>query len=345
MQAAIAACRVPNAGKMSITPFQSLNATLFIRAHDRINPAGDMISLPIALLLQGFLSAFSAPVHFHRKYYEQVPHELVKTLRNKSVLMVGDSMMRYHYMTVVYNLRHRSLIHADMNPNPAEEFTWGTYNTFFKGSTNLLAPYEHCDCFRPLVKPNMETMIENRFYHDPVLNITVTFYLYLGNHTVGHWLPGGDDSLRTPHPEETPYHWLYSLEEFLQRVVPYLEYKPTIFILNVGLWTNKFSSDMGLIDTIANYSVANFETTIWKTSNYYNTHEGIGWSPADHRWYEKSKEFPSILFHDLAWTVNVGSELYWDICHFRAPVYWRITAELVALLNSVVDHRTLLIKV
>lgn len=82
-----------------------------------------MILFAIVLLLQGFLSAFAVPVQFHRKYYEQVPHELVKTLRNKSVLMVGDYLMRYHYLTVVYNLRHRTLIHADMSPNTVEEFT------------------------------------------------------------------------------------------------------------------------------------------------------------------------------------------------------------------------------
>ena len=303
-----------------------------------------MILFAIVLLLQGFLSAISVPVQFHRKYYEQVPHELVKTLRNKSVLMVGDSLMRYHYLTVVYNLRHRTLIHADMTPNTVEEFTWGSYNTFFKGSTDLLAPYEFCDCFRPLVHPNMESMIENRFYHDPVLNITVTLFLYLGNHTVGHWLPGQDDSLRTPHPEETPYHWLYSLEEFLQRVVPNLEHRPNIFVLNVGFWSNNFSNDMSIIDTIGNYSVANFETFIWKTTNYKQNHEGQGWSSADDRWFAKSQEFPSILFHDLAWTLHVGSELYWDMYHFRAPVYWRITAEFIALLNSAVDHRTLHLK-
>ena len=166
------------------------------------------------------------------------------------------------------------------------------------------------------------------------MNVSITFYLYLGNHTVGHWLPGQDDSLRIPHPDETPFNWLYSLEDFLTKIVPKLERKPTIFILNSGFWPNKFQSDMDFLDRIANYSVANFDTTIWKTTNYNQNHD-VGVRTVDDRWLLKTQEFPTLLLHDLAWTLNVGAEHYWDLYHFRAAVYWRITAELIALLQSV----------
>ena len=294
-----------------------------------------MASFVTFLLLQGFLSSYSEPIQFHRKHYEHVPHELAKILRDQSVLMVGDSLMRYHYMSLVYNLRHRSLIHPDMTPNSVAELSWGgSYNTFFKGSTSLFAPYEFCDCHRPQALPLSQLrMFENRFYHDPVLNVSVSFFFFCGNHTLGHWSPGQDDSLRTPQPTESPYNWLFDIEDFLVEVVPRLSHVPKIFLLNAGIWPNKFGTDMDLIDRIANHSVANFDAFIWKTTNYLRNQTG-GLNAGDYRWYSKSLEFPSLHFNNLTWTADLAPEHYWDNCHFNAPVYWKVNEDLLYILKS-----------
>ena len=91
-------------------------------------------------------------------------------------------------------------------------------------------------------------------------------------------------------------------------------------------------TDMDLIDTIANHSVANFDTFIWKTTSYGQTHQG-GLHAGDDRWYSKSLEFPSMHFNNLNWTVNLAAEHYWDYFHFRAPVYWKVNEDLLHILK------------
>ena len=99
-----------------------------------------------------------------------------ETLKNRHIIMIGDSLMRFQYLSLVYFLRHNRGIDNNMDPNMINEKGWGSWQDYFRGTSSLLAPYEYCDCFRK----NYENCpwMENRYYIDNTHKLFVT-YLWL----------------------------------------------------------------------------------------------------------------------------------------------------------------------
>ena len=52
---------------------------------------------------------------------------------------------------------------------------------FYNFTNSALRPYEQCDCYRA---EDYSTLIENRYYHDPERNNTVTYLQKNGQHPV-----------------------------------------------------------------------------------------------------------------------------------------------------------------
>ncbi len=113
---------------------------------------------------------------------ELIADKLTQSLKNQHLVMIGDSLSRYQYISLTYTLRHRHPVSREMSPNPVEGHSWGNWGEFFKFSNGMLKPYEiTCDCLHHY--PDYE--YDNRHYHDPILNITVSHLCYTNQAVIG----------------------------------------------------------------------------------------------------------------------------------------------------------------
>lgn len=77
------------------------------------------------------------------------PNLAVKQLNSKRLFMVGDSLMRYSYLALVYALKFQDKSKDSMEPNPVRETSWKSWFDFYNSTHNMLSPQEtQCDCYR-----------------------------------------------------------------------------------------------------------------------------------------------------------------------------------------------------
>eukprot|EP00760_Papus_ankaliazontas_P023669 PhM_4_TR2079/c0_g1_i1/m.47575 len=110
----------------------------------------------------------SQEVHVDRR-------RVLKALRNKQIVMIGDSVSRYQYLNLAYYLRTGSWC----SPKPRNEWEKDHHNwTRFFRTTNARLGTEVCDCYR--VGHIWSYIRENRFYHDTENSFRLSFFLQLG---------------------------------------------------------------------------------------------------------------------------------------------------------------------
>jgi hypothetical protein len=266
-------------------------------------------------------------------------HRQVQTRpTNVSILIVGDSIARYSYLSLVYFLRwgrwfdpgleKSNLVNEASFDNPFHEHT---YNEFYYQSNVMLQPYELCDCHKNAKKPDMRKYTyENRYYHDPEYNNTVTYIHAFGEElptqgrieATGLYTSGWEWSTKEKglmNPSWSKPVWSYdSWHEFITEYVGKMNPKPEYSIFQGGLLRHSFgpeeetSADQLLIALTLQKIKA-----YWKTTNYNKTHM----LPEE---AEKLDNFMCKKLNrclDISWTKSVKSELYWDSHHYFEPVY------------------------
>lgn len=280
----------------------------------------------------------------HHRDYDNLLHRMTTLLSKEHIVMMGDSLMRYQYISMAYILKHRQLLLKTVHPNPVEEKQWPSFNDFYLGTNGLLSPYEKCDCYRgDIYWPyyNLALVFENRFWNDPVDKTTLTYMHFWGDENRGHWSPiepFNNDSLRVPLKDYIKPSWSYKLPDTLDRIVSKFLPTPSILILNCGFWENDFLEE-DYFNRVYEAAFRNFKTVVWKTTNYrksknesiligLRTRESI--DAIDQKWCNA----PKVLCLNLSWTKDIDSELYWDELHFKAPVYWEVIAQTLKLLDS-----------
>jgi hypothetical protein len=176
-------------------------------------------------------------------------------LRNQRIVMVGDSLMRYQYMSLVYWVEHGKPppdgVGGGTKDNQEKhsvcnEWSWpgvgmdgdGDWNTFFRGTTKKLN--DHCDCWhsQPISR------VENRYYHSEEFNISLTYLWWYGLDASfrGHWKDGRMDTCEPGDCKDSlPFKWEYhppeipfTFEQILVNTVKPL--KPTALMINCGMW-------------------------------------------------------------------------------------------------------------
>ena len=264
-----------------------------------------------------------------------------ENLRDFGIVLMGDSITRYQYLSLVYFLRwgtwfdprkmHPHLVQERSYETPLHGETW---LEFYWQTNRMVAPYESCDCYRPMGKFNGRTMdqtCENRYYHDPERNITVTYLQAFGSVPQhGHLDPASALAHPILPPQQyTPYTWEYKgWHDTVRHHIAQLEPKPQYAVLNAGLWNNIFlSNDTARSDLREALISANIKG-IWKTT----TTDLNGGQPPHQSALDAlmCDEMDGCL--NLTWTKDLNPSLYWDKVHMYEPCYRKINEQMLQLI-------------
>ena len=121
--------------------------------------------------------------HHNNISIENDNHRLWESLRNKRIVFIGDSVIRFQYLDLVYFLTHKQWNGHQNRQELVNIYTyhhnWGLFNNIT--SFQLLHGYEICECYRQSSNnPNIFSMTENRKFYLPELNVTVWMFLWVG---------------------------------------------------------------------------------------------------------------------------------------------------------------------
>jgi hypothetical protein len=273
-----------------------------------------------------------------------------------SMLFMGDSLTRFQYISLVYFLRHGRWIDAPATiphlVRPSDYLVAGEHRSqwspWYQATMDLLAPYENCDCYRE--PSNIDTRsqytCENRYYHDPVRNNTVTYVQAFGKAYPirGHWraeqaIPQLVEYHQTknqsalgdtvgPMLSRVPYRWEGTWIDVIRGHVADLA--PAVLIMNAGKWRHSFLDAPfrdGIVAALQNVSSV-IPRVIWKTTTA--DQGGIYTSSFN----ETDAAMCNLLeCLNTTWTMDVPPTLYVDKSHFLEPVYRLLNEQLLQQLG------------
>ena len=270
----------------------------------------------------------------------------LRRLTNKHLIFVGDSLMRFQYLALVYLVKFKTIPLDDVIPNFFVVKTWNGWNNFFNGTNAMLRPNEWCDCYRDEKKDDDGKGFENRYFTDSVNNISISYFQFSEINVQGHWSePYDDDFFRSPHYEFYPHFWRYGLSDAM---IHFIKNVPdnffSILILNSGHHANSFTfgegknkvSNLKYATLVRDSAVITFDQVIWKTFSAPNP------DPEVHSW-ERDAYHPqdsvmcslqNITCFNLSWTQLLQPHHYYDNLHFKASVYNLINLKLLDTIDT-----------
>jgi hypothetical protein len=302
--------------------------------------------------------------YFRKKHYdcrnkEETLHDKDGGgFRNLHIVMIGDSLMRYQYMSLVYRLRHgiwfdSSKWHYDISYVPTFDDGFhpksSMWEEFYFHSSQLLQPYEICDCYRrrsPLMKASLtDRPIENRYYYDPTNNNSVVFLQILDQIWFqGRILPYNTNGTMNDKQKRQvfegyrsfssmPIVWSYTnWADLIRNHLPMLQPQPEYVVLNSGRHPHRFGLNDGVLskETTQLVKAMNEMTQYkyaWRTTTYDVEHNG------------KSTQADMVMCEQLQYCINVAftrdvqQKYYWDFSHFKEPVYRIINEAMLDVLG------------
>ncbi|CAE7872064.1 Ppp1r8 [Symbiodinium sp. KB8] len=112
--------------------------------------------------------------------------------RNKHIVMIGDSRMRYQYMSLAYFFTSGAFATGeDLSLLTSAEKSGKNWASWFN-RTNHLLKYELCNCYRP--QGGMKDATEHRYYRNPHNMVAITYLQKFGEAFLpmrGHWHANG----------------------------------------------------------------------------------------------------------------------------------------------------------
>lgn len=263
--------------------------------------------------------------------------------RGLRLVMIGDSLTRYTYLSLVYFLKWGSwyepqrttphLVQSSSFDNLWHNQTWGEHSW---QTNRMLYPLELCDCYRKLPgRLQVNKVVNNRYFYDPELDNFVVYLDAKGHKGSLHGriaasnvssllkqqftLQQSGQLLSPPFDYlKRPFAWVYtSWSEAIDEYVNHLSPRPTHVVLNAGLWPNNFLYQPNLVDDIIK-ALSPATKGIWKTTSY-----GKGGTVLYPSIPETDQTMCSKLNDcwNLSWTKRVADRWYWDDKHFYEPAY------------------------
>ena len=246
-------------------------------------------------------------------------------MNNQNIVMVGDSLMRYQYLSLVYLIHTGTFYPVDSKPSILWEGDHVSWNAFFQATNAALHPNEYCDCYRV----SKTVANENRYYFHDQRNISISYIAYFGDMDEmkihGHWSPLDNETNHQFHAPRfgdfIPYRWeTDSIQEALFDHVARLKPKPSVLMINVGFWRGLYSQ-VNFRNSVLNLAMSLFDRVIWKTTNYdreHNAYPSFGIC-----------QYPGMECLNLDWTLYLHGSLYRDFYHFHPEVYADINMQFI----------------
>ena len=266
------------------------------------------------------------------------------------IVMIGDSLMRYHFVMMIHYLHTGHWIHDSMQPNLLREASLGGNGGWPAFYRALERYFENdslvCDCYRG--SNWTKSLFENQYYLDQqCLDNSIYFFSKFGTYGLrgyhnaseinawSHSTEKNGTKLILPKSvyEQGNFRWRYmEYEPFLRNVVALLEPRPRIVIINEGLWP-------GGPENLSNETVVR---------QIQETIHDLGMVSVYKTTTTKSKNSnPGLVGHDelccqifdhclrMDWTACVPENEYWDNLHFLAYPNLRFTEQLLDLLEKI----------
>ena len=279
------------------------------------------LTVRFIFVLHAFMVCVSSAVDINSYKPPQCYHEwtscdyglgnkAVQFYSNKKVLFIGDSLTRYQYLSLCYILRHREAQRKETYPSVVQENTWDGWPAFFNGSSNMLYPYEECTVC------DHGGTYEYRNYHDPHLNIKLTYIQFRG---IG-----------------------FKNEKWLHTYFPNNAHIDVV-VTNVGFFgfhhTVNQEEYIGVMRALA-------DKVVWKTTTYHDEEYSTPDWWEQHRKAAANRTTMNIVDHrmcnhegvlclDTSWTAtHAKSTNYWDTTHFKEPIYAIFNDELINVLSK-----------
>jgi hypothetical protein len=280
-------------------------------------------------------------------------------LRDIHIVMIGDSLMRYQYLSLVYRLRYGvwfdeskwyyNLVNERTFEDPYHSHTWGE---FLFHTNRILQPYEVCDCYRRVKKNWKSDVVENRYYFDHILNNSIVYVQAFGHelplsgrleHQVQQVTNNRTWQMGAMH-QSGILSWKYNnWPDFIRSHVQHLDPQPRHIVMNAGAWKHSFGFEsnhekeshhhnlsQATIDLVRTMQDTPQYQYVWRTTTYRKDRS------THHNGLESDRIMCGLdlmLCVNVSYTRHVRQDLYWDNVHFFEPVYRVENEQMLDLLG------------
>ncbi|EEC50020.1 predicted protein [Phaeodactylum tricornutum CCAP 1055/1] len=252
--------------------------------------------------------------------------------RNLNLAMVGDSVTRFQYISLIYFLSTGYWIDDRERPDLLKPRMRSSWNDWLNYSNTLFSPHEQCDCFR---FDNYRS-IENRYFQDN-RNNSVIMIVKFGSarvHGFYTWERVNRREVRmlqiTNRSQQFPPHaWDYNWTDLIQQHIAKLAPKPEFLVFNAGIHRHNLGSPMvqqEIQTALRQHSIIG----IFKTTSFPKAVRTFQKHPVDEALC--GGVFPNCV--NLDWTFNVSDSHYIDKHHFDSPVNTLMNQQLLEYIGG-----------
>lgn len=273
--------------------------------------------------------------------------------RNKRLIFVGDSLTRYQYVNLVHFLytgRWRT-----SSPQLEWEKNFLNWNTFYMLGSLRMGCYEICDCYR---EEGVAEDKENRFYFDPVYNITIHFVAWCPSvvapilmndipsiHEHGMYcanvsfFKGKWSNVSLTYTKKYASNKLESLRLFFDEVIR--PQNPDVVVVNQGHWQGfkEFRASNAVLKDFAAIVRRSSKKAVWKTTTASRSSSEPIDSPT---FLQQISDAHLHIFDAYALTANLSkdSRSFVDNVHFMPFVYSIVNQKFITevMCSSVPGH-------
>jgi hypothetical protein len=281
----------------------------------------------------------------------------------QEVFMIGDLIMRYQYLSLVYFLRRDKWFDPNATANHlVNEKSFSSWDELYTSTNSMLAPMEICDCYRDKSKFSVSKAdtVENRYYHDRERDNMVVYLQSYGDGIPMHGRWNSSTVLRKLAAQSSPeirsspdnagfakpnndFVWSFGKAQWHHAIDDYVrDFAPKHVVFNAGWWKNTFQNP-GVNLNFTQSLQKNDIKGIWRSTTFDQAH-GLGRRSRFIRAFERQiwnqlcnsstgSANASTLCMDVGWTEKVTSNMYWNELHFFEPVYRVMNEELLELLG------------
>lgn len=258
--------------------------------------------------------------------------------QNLRLVILGDSVSRYQYVSLVYYLLNNRWIQDEDDRHLLFKKYYKDWNDYLNASTLALAPNEVCDCNGPPNKPRLPRYGENRYFADPRRGNYITFLNKYGGKSVKGFRPiesvydqpyGMEDQSQSKDAWVWEYDWTGVILNHIAKLNP----KPEYLVVNAGLHPNDLGNKTVVQEMLSALNATGI-IGIYKTTTYPN-----GSTPTS-RFRRAShdrgcvSQFPYSL--DMKWTRDYNKdEHYYDENHFKPHINTLMNEQLLDLIQNI----------